>query len=57
MRLMTPDPSAQPTPLVAVLVMCFVIGVAMYVWYGFALSRLFPKLGSEALEGLDPRRQ
>jgi hypothetical protein len=54
MQLATPDPSSPPTSLVVAVVVCGVVYIGMYVWYGWALSRLFPTLGSRAARGWIP---
>jgi len=53
-HLATPDPSSLPPSLVAAVVVCGVVCIGMYVWYGWALSRLFPTLGSRAARGWIP---
>ena len=39
---------------IAVSVFSSVLGLGLYVWYAFALSKLFPKLGGEAWKGWVP---
>ena len=54
MHLATPEAAAQTTTLVVVLVIGGIVAIGVYLWYGWALSRLFPKLGSEASKGWIP---
>ncbi|NTV40169.1 MAG: FHA domain-containing protein [Demequinaceae bacterium] len=51
---MNSDSSSQTTVLIAVLVVWGLVGAGIYAWYGFALSRLFPKLGSKRWKGWVP---
>lgn len=54
MHLATSEAAAQTTTLVVVLVIGGIVAIGVYLWYGWALSRLFPKLGSEASKGWIP---
>lgn len=54
MHFVTPNTGPQATTLVVVLIFGGVVGIGMYAWYGLALSRLFPKLGSGASKGWIP---
>lgn len=46
--------SADLAPLLAVLGLWTVVGLAIYVWYLWSLSQLFPKLGMPSWEGWVP---
>ena len=48
---------STPDPLIVIvvsLIFGLVIPLGFYVWYGFALSRLFPKLGEQGWKGWVP---
>jgi hypothetical protein len=40
--------------LLGIVALTFVVCVGYYVWYGFALARLFPKIGGEGWKGWVP---
>ena len=54
MLLMTSSSSSQTAGFIIALVVWGVAAIGMYVWYGLALSRLFPKLGSRPRKGWIP---
>lgn len=49
-----PADSALTTVLVIVGVLGALVGIATYVWYAFALSRLFPRIDGEGWKGWVP---
>jgi len=51
---MTPDYQGLATAIVVASLVPALVGLGLYVWYGFALSRLFPKLGAEGWKGWVP---
>ena len=48
------DPQAIAAAAAAFSVFSIVLGLGFYVWYAFALSKLFPKLGAEPWKGWVP---
>ncbi|MCU1409309.1 MAG: hypothetical protein JWR04_16 [Rhodoglobus sp.] len=51
---MTPDYQGLATAIVVASLVPALVGLGLYLWYGFALSRLFPKLGAEGWKGWVP---
>ncbi len=51
---MTPDYQGLAVAVVIASLVPAVVGLGLYVWYGFALSKLFPKLGAEGWKGWVP---
>lgn len=51
---MTPYPSDILGPLIVVWTVMLLIWAGVYVWYALMLSRLFPRLGTEAWKGWVP---
>ena len=51
---MPPLTTPDPTFLLILPIVGLLVFLGLYVWYGFALSRLFPKLGAEGWKGWVP---
>ena len=49
-----PQSNDGAAALVVVMVVYAIVSLAVYVWYAFALSKVFPKIGAESWKGWTP---